>query len=282
MSPGASSRPSNECMTATTKPTSGPLGTRDRFSRSYQFLYSVIGVAILLAVWFVVHPLTRFLPSPAEVWEEGLDLIAQPETYQNIFRSLRRLVIGLSAGYVMAFLVALAGRSSPWWRRFFSLPVYVTITTPSLAFALFCLTVFGLTDVSVYVSVAAVIFPFVVVSLNEGFASLDDRLHDMSRVYRLSKVEHLRHVSIPEMAPFLFAALRNAYALAWKIVVVTEVFSAQQVGIGAEYNRAYDFFALDTLVVWVVFFLIVVFGVEFAVFRPLERRVFRWRKTLVT
>jgi ABC-type nitrate/sulfonate/bicarbonate transport system permease component len=65
--------------------------------------------------------------------------------------------------------------------------------------------------------------------------------------------------------------------LGWKIVVVTEVFSAQQVGIGAEYNRAYDFFALDTLVLWVVFFLIVVFGVEFAVFRPWERRVFRWR-----
>jgi NitT/TauT family transport system permease protein len=243
-----------------------------------QFLLSAVGAAILVGVWFVVHPLTRFLPSPQEVWSEGVDLIAQPETYQNILRSIQRLVIGLSAGYALAFLVALAGRSSRWWERFFSLPVYVTITTPSLAFALFCLTVFGLTDVSVYVSVAAVIFPFVVVSLHEGFQSLDNRLSDMSRVYRLSKIQHLRHVSIPEMAPFLFGAMRNAYALAWKIVVVTEVFSAQQVGIGAEYNRAYDFFALDTLVVWVVFFLMVVFGVEFGLFRPWERRVFRWRR----
>ncbi len=267
-------------MTTTSK-TASKLFTlgRGRPTRSSQFVLSAVGVAILLGLWFLVHPLTRFLPSPSEVWEEGLDLIAQPETYQNILRSLRRLVIGLTAGYVLAFLVAMAGRSSPWWQRFFSLPVYVTITTPSLAFALFCLTVFGLTDISVYVSVAAVIFPFVVVSLHEGFASLDNRLNDMSRVYRVSRVQHLRHVSIPEMAPFLFAALRNAYALAWKIVVVTEVFSAQQVGIGAEYNRAYDFFALDTLVVWVVFFLIVVFGVEFGVFRPFERRVFRWRET---
>ena len=156
--------------------------------------------------------------------------------------------------------------------------MYFTITTPSLAFALFSLAVLGLTDLSVYVSVALVIFPFVVVSLHEGFESLDDRLTEMSRVYHLSSVQRIRHVSIPEMAPFLFGALRNAYALAWKIVVVTEVFSAQQVGIGAEYNRAYDFFALDTLVVWVVFFLIVVFGVEFGVFRPWERRVFRWRE----
>jgi NitT/TauT family transport system permease protein len=212
------------------------------------------------------------------VWSEAVTLIAEPSTYQNIFRSLQRLVIGLTAGYTLAFLVALVSRTSSWWQRFFSLPVYLTITTPSLAFALFCLTVFGLTDVSVYVSVAAVIFPFVVVSLTEGFQSLDSRLQDMSRVYRLSATDRLRHVSVPEMSPFMFGALRNAYALAWKIVVVTEVFSAQQVGIGAEYNRAYDFFALDTLVVWVVFFLIVVFGVEFIVFRPWERRVFRWRR----
>lgn len=242
-----------------------------------QYLLPVVGVGILILLWFLVHPLTRFLPSPQEVWTEGVVLIAEPSTYQNILRSLQRLLIGLTAGYILAFVVALAGRSSLWWRRFFSTPVYVTITTPSLAFALFSLAVFGLTDLSVYISVAAVIFPFVVVSLHEGFASLDQRLNDMSQVYHLTPAQRLRHVSIPEMSPFLFGALRNAYALAWKIVVVTEVFSAQQVGIGAEYNRAYDFFALDTLVVWVVFFLIVVFGVEFGVFRPWERRVFRWR-----
>lgn len=266
-------------MTGISDTATEPITTsRRQLERASNYVFPVVGVGLLILLWFLVHPLTRFLPSPQEVWFEGRNLVGEPATYQNILRSLQRLLIGLSAGYVLAFLVALAGRASNWWHRFFKIPVYVTITTPSLAFALFCLTVFGLTDMSVYVSVAAVIFPFVVVSLHEGFESLDSRLQDMSRVYRLGTTQRLRHVSIPEMAPFLFAALRNAYALAWKIVVVTEVFSAQQVGIGAEYNRAYDFFALDTLVVWVVFFLIVVFGVEFGVFRPWERRVFRWRE----
>ncbi len=243
----------------------------------YQYLLSAVGVGLVIGTWFAVHPLTRFLPSPAEVWAEGAILVSQPETYASVLLSLRRLLVGLFVGFSAAFLVALAGRASSWWQRFFSVYVYVAITVPSLAVALFCLMIFGLTEVSVYVSVAFVVFPFVVVSLHEGFESLDARLHDMARVYRLGLVQRLRHVAIPEMAPSLFGALRNAYALGWKIVVVTEVFSAQQNGIGAEYNRAYDFFALDRLVVWVVFFLIVVFGVEFGVFRPWERRVFRWR-----
>lgn len=258
--------------------TSHSLPAANRWRKqSVGFLLPAIGVALVLGVWFLVHPLTRFLPAPGEVWTEAILVLGESETYFNILRSLRRLIIGLGAGYILAFFVALAGRASDWWRHFFSVYVYVTITTPSLAVALFSLMVFGLSEVSVYISVATIIFPFVVVSLHEGFEALDARLNDMSRVYRLSTSQRLRHVAIPEMAPFLFAALRNAYALAWKILVVTEVFSAQQTGIGAEYNRAYDFFALDRLVVWVVFFLIVVFGVEFGLFRPWERRVFRWR-----
>lgn len=243
-----------------------------------QYLLPAVGVALVLLVWFLVHPLTRFLPAPGEVWTEAGRLLTLGDTYMNIWRSLRRLLIGLGAGYLLGFLVALIGRVSPWWRRLFNVYVYTAITVPSLAVALFALLIFGLSEISVYVAVATIIFPFVVVSLHEGFESLDSRLHDMSRVYRFSTAQRLAHVAIPEMAPHLFAALRNAYALAWKILVVTEVFSAQQTGIGAKYNTAYDLFALNTLVVWVVFFLVVVFGVEFGVFRPWERRVFRWRK----
>lgn len=258
--------------------TSDYLPTTNRWREwAVRYLLPAIGVALVLLVWQLVHPLTRFLPSPAEVWADALLVLGERESYLNIIRSLRRLLIGLGAGYLLGFFVALAGRASDWWRRFFSVYVYVTITIPSLAVALFSLMVFGLSEVSVYVSVATIVFPFVVVSLHDGFESLDTRLNDMSRVYRLGTAQRLRHVAIPEMAPFLFAALRNAYALGWKIVVVTEVFSAQQSGIGAEYNRAYDYFTLDRLVVWVVFFLVVVFGVEFGVFRPWERRVFRWR-----
>jgi NitT/TauT family transport system permease protein len=78
------------------------------------------------------------------------------------------------------------------------------------------------------------------------------------------------------MAPFLFSAFRNVHALGWKIVVIAELFS-QQVGIGAEYKRAYGFFELERLVVWTFFFIIMITTVEYVILRPLERRVFRWR-----
>jgi NitT/TauT family transport system permease protein len=242
-----------------------------------QRLLLLAGIGVLFAVWTIGHRYSRYLPAPATVWTDSVDLLTTPGTYDHIVDSLRRLLIGLGGGFVAAFIVSLLMRTGSWLRRFFEPYVFVTLTIPSLAVALFALMIFGLSEVGVYVSVAIIVFPFVVVSLNEGFANLDANLTDMAKVYRLGWGERIRHVALPEMSPYLFSALRNSHALAWKIVVITEVFS-QQTGIGFQYKRSYDYFQLSQLVVWVLFFLIAVFAVEFCIFRPWERRVFRWRE----
>lgn len=234
------------------------------------------GLGILFLGWVIGHRYTAYLPPPSEVLANAKDLLSTPGTYGHIWDSLRRLLFGLGGGFIAAFAVALLMRSNTWLRRFFEPYVFVTLTIPSLAVALFALMIFGLSEIGVYVSVAIIVFPFVVVSLNDGFANLDANLSDMSRVYRFNWWQRVRHVALPEMSPYLFSALRNSHALAWKIVVIAEVFS-QQTGIGSQYKRSYDYFQLSELVVWVVFFLVVVFSVEFGIFRPWERRVFRWR-----
>lgn len=260
-------------MATTTQAAPRPL----RWSRgARQRVLLLLGVAIVLLAWSVGHRYTRYLPPPTTVIADAVELLGEPATYGHVVASVRRLAIGLIAAFLGAFGVALLMRLSTWWRRFFEPYVFVSLTMPSLAVALFALMVFGLSEIGVYVSVAVVVFPFVVVSLNEGFANLDARLTDMSKAYRFSWWQRVRHVALPEMSPFLFAALRNSHALAWKIVVITEVFS-QQTGIGFQYKRSYDYFQLSELVVWVLFFLVVVFAVEFGVFRPWEARVFRWR-----
>ncbi len=189
---------------------------------------------------------------------------------------MRRLVIGLTMGYLAAVAVAMMMRINPWWNRFFSPAVYVTITAPSMVVALLCLMVFGLSEFGVYMSVAIVIFPFVVVSLDEGVKALDPKLTEMSRIYGFGASDRIRHLALPEMAPYMFSAFRNVHALGWKIVVIAELFS-QQIGIGAEYKRAYGYFELEQLIVWTFFFIVMITTVEYVILRPIERRVFRWR-----
>lgn len=232
--------------------------------------------ALLLLIWQLFWNSTDFLPSPAATVEETAALLGDPATYEDLGATLRRLVIGLLMGYAAAVVVALLMQISPWWNRFFAPSVYVTITAPSMVVSLLCLMVFGLSEFGVCMSVAIVVFPFVVVSLDEGVKALDPKLTEMSRIYGFSPPNRIRHLALPEMAPYLFSAFRNVHALGWKVVVIAELFS-QQVGIGAEYKRAYGFFELERLVVWTLFFVVMITAVEYLVLRPFERRVFRWR-----
>ena len=257
---------------AVTRPRLGASGPRLR-----RVGLPILGVLLVFVAWAWGYRYTKYLPAPAAVWQEASELLRQPATYENVLVSLRRLIVGLGSGYVAAFFVTMAMRLSKWWEVFFSVYVFVTLTLPSLAVALFSLMIFGLSEVGVYFAVAVVVFPFVVVGLNDGFKTLNAQLTDMARVYRLSWRDRVRHVAIPDMAPHMFSAFRNAHALAWKLVVITEVFS-QQNGIGYQYKKSFDYFELNQLMVWLFFFLIVVFGVEYAILRPLERTSTRWRR----
>lgn len=232
--------------------------------------------AVLLLAWQLFWAATDFLPPPGRTFAMAGELLADPDTYDDLGATLRRLVIGLTMGYLAAVVVAMMMRINPWWNRFFSPAVYVTITAPSMVVALLCLMVFGLSEFGVCMSVAIVVFPFVVVSLDEGVKALDPKLTEMSRIYGFGPLDRIRHLALPEMAPYMFSAFRNVHALGWKIVVIAELFS-QQIGIGAEYKRAYGYFELERLIVWTFFFIVMITTVEYVILRPIERRVFRWR-----
>ena len=245
--------------------------------RLWRLVLRLLPIAAVVVAWALFYDRTDFLPSPASTLETAVALLQEPETYANLFDTARRLVAGLGLGFGGAVLVSLLMRQSPWWRRFFAPYVFATISIPALAISLFALMVFGLAEIGVYLAVAITIFPFAVVSLLEGLDNIDARLTEMATVYRFSWVERVRHVALPEMAPYLFAAFRNVHALAWKIVVIAEVFS-QQTGVGYQYKDAYSFFELQRLVVWGALFISMVVTVEYGILRPLERMAFRWRR----
>jgi NitT/TauT family transport system permease protein len=234
----------------------------------------LVGVGLL--AWAALWDKTDWLASPASTWEIFVETIQKPKTYSNLFATAKRLFVGLLLGYTVGVSAAMLMRQSRWWAKFTMPYVYIALSTPGLAWGLISLMVFGLSDLGVYMAVAGVIFPFVTVSLLAGLDSVDAHLTEMTDVYRFSWGDRMIHQAIPEMAPHLFAAFRNVHALAWKIVVLVELFSTQN-GIGFQYKRAFAFFSTGRLIVWAAFFVMMVMFVEYGILRPLERTVFRWR-----
>jgi NitT/TauT family transport system permease protein len=230
-----------------------------------------------VAIWASTYRFSPYLVSPGEALAGVLELLSESGTWVHVGASFARLFVSLVITFLVGILVAFLMQTSVWVRDALSIYVYGALSLPALPVALFSLIIFGTqSQLGVIVGVVMIAFPFVVISLLDGLKALDAGLGEVAAVYRLGRWQRIRHVILPELSPYMFAALRNVYALGWKLVVFMEIFS-QRVGIGSQYGRAYEFFIFEDLIAWLGVLLVGMFAVEYLVLRPFEAYVLRWR-----
>lgn len=242
-------------------------------------LLPFLSVAALLLLWAMGYDSTTFVPAPSEVWETARKTLAEGETYAQVGLSLRRLAIGLLVGLVVGSVLSFQSTRSRFMAQLTDTYVRIALTLPSLLVALLGLVIFGVSDAGAITTVAVIVFPFITVPLVQGVRSLDHRHEQMAHVYGMSAYARARHIAVPHMAPYFFSGIRNGHALAWKVLIVAEIFSVRS-GIGQEFNSAFGLFNLPLVVVWVGIFLAVIGFIEYGVLGVIERRVFRWRENV--
>lgn len=239
---------------------------------------SVLGVLSFVGLWWLGSVTTRFVPPIGEVVSAVPSFLTEQEIWPDIGASIVRVIgalgLALLAGFGAATLMARRG----FWGDVVARYVDLTIALPSTIAALLALFIFKRSEVGVYLVVAITTFPFVAITLYQGFLAVDRRLEDMSAVYRLGARRKLRHVSIPHLVPYSFAAIRNEYAHAWRVVVLAELFAVNS-GIGWRFAQAFDRFLLIDVALWLVTFIVILLGTEYLILRPIERFVLRWRGT---
>lgn len=236
-------------------------------------LWALIG---LLVAWQLGNELTRFIPAPVDVFLRLPEFLRQDDLLSNIASSVQRVLVGMAIALVAGTATAVLMVTNRRVEQVLETYVYLALGTPSVAAVLFALMAFGLSDTGVYVAVAVITYPFITIGIKDGARSVDRTLLDMCAVYRVGFLERQRQVLIPHIAPYLLASVRNAHALAWKVAIVGEVFLARD-GIGGEFERAFDSFDLEEVILWLGVFLSVLFLIEYGVIRLLERRIYRWR-----
>ena len=158
--------------------------------------------------------------------------------------------------------------ADPWLVLFLNLPALVVIV---LAYIWI-----GLNEIAALVAVALNKIPNAIVTMREGARTLDPQLDEMAAVFRVPFGRRLRHVLLPQLAPYLAAAARSGLSLVWKIVLVGELLGRSD-GVGFEINLAFQLFDLTLLLAYALPFVGLMLAVESFVLQPLERNVARWR-----
>src|SRR5262249_6455236 len=179
------------------------------------------------------------------------------------------MAIGTAIGFVLGRL--------RWIDRFFDSWLILFLNLPVLVVIILCYVWFGLTEVAAITAVAINKIPNVAVTIREGTRSLSKDLAEMAEVYQFGRWRALRHVILPQLAPFFFAAVRSGLALVWKIVLVVELLGRPN-GVGHQLNVAFQLFDVSAILAYAIAFIIVVQACEVGTLQPLELRAGQWRR----
>ena len=262
-----------------TAPASQVRSLRARLRASwFEFALGALGMSTPLFLWWIGSHTTTFVPSIGEVLREIPEFLTQKSIWPDVLVTVQRvagsLVIALIVGAGAAHVMYRGGL----WGRVVDRYVGLMLGIPSTIAALLALYIFKRSEVGVYFVVSIITFPFVALTLLQGLKAADRRLDEMGDVYRLRSVEHTRHIAMPHLVPYTFAAVRNEYAHAWKVVVLAELFAVNS-GMGARFARAFDRFRIVDAMLWLIVFMIILLGTEYLLLLPSERRALRWRRT---
>jgi NitT/TauT family transport system permease protein len=241
--------------------------------------WSLASLAALIALWEIIALIaaSRYLPGPLAVVEVMAREAKAGELWGNIGATLSRVAFSFVVAMCIGSAIGIALGRNPRADRFFDTWLIFFLNLPALVIIVLCYIWFGLTEVAAITAVAVNKIPNVAVNMREGARSLSKDLEEMAQVYRFGWWKTLRHVTLPQLAPYFAAAARSGLALVWKIVLVVEAFGRSD-GVGHQLNIAFQLFDVPMILAYALAFIIVVQIIEIAILQPLIARANKWRR----
>jgi NitT/TauT family transport system permease protein len=235
-------------------------------------------LALLLAAWFAGSHVvgTRLLPEPQAV---GLAIIQEARSgalEYNLSVTLARVAVAFTIAMALGSVIGLVMGRVPFFDRLMDPWLVVLLNLPALVIIVLAYIWAGLTETAAIAAVALNKLPLATVTVREGARALDGTLDEMATVFRMSRWVRLRHVVLPQLAPYLAAAARSGLSLVWKIVLIVEMLGRPN-GVGFEVGVAFQLFDVTRILAYALAFVVVMLAIETFLVQPLERYVSRWR-----
>jgi NitT/TauT family transport system permease protein len=238
----------------------------------------LIGWVGFLALWAFTSAviLDEFtLPGPAKVAAAMWEIVIEGRFADDFAASISKTFIGFGLGASIGAPVGYAMGRSRYWKAFFHDGVVGAGSIPGITYAVLALVVFGTGYLGPVIAVGLISMPFIALSVAEGVEGVDPNLVRMATAFRRSDSQISRHVMLPSIMPFVFAGVRLAFAIAWKVEALTEVFGSSN-GVGFQIRFAFQSFSITNVLAWTLLFIIFMLVIERGL-AVIERRIFKWR-----
>jgi len=173
----------------------------------------------------------RLVPPPSRVFATITDLARSGELIRHIAATLWRVGLGFAFGVVAGTLL---GAISGYWslaRRLLDPTVQALRAIPSLAWVPLFILWLGIFEISKIALIAVGVFFPVYLGVMGAILSVDRKIVEVGRTFRLSGPAMIRRILLPAVLPAYVVSLRVGLGLGWMFVVAAELIGASE-GLG--------------------------------------------------
>ncbi|MDX2270858.1 MAG: ABC transporter permease [Cyanobacteriota bacterium] len=190
---------------------------------------------VLLVIWQTLGQVGFFprnlLPTPSAVLSTLQGLTQTGEIWGHIGITLQRVAIGFVLGSAAATGLGVLTGYSRWLFQLLDPLLQALRSIPSLAWVPLFILWMGIYETSKVVLIAVGVFFPVYLNLVSGIQTVDRKLVEVGRIYRLKPYQLMIRVFFPATLPAYMVGLRGGLGLGWMFVVAAELMGASQ-GLG--------------------------------------------------
>jgi ABC-type nitrate/sulfonate/bicarbonate transport system permease component len=231
---------------------------------------------LLLALWWIISARAQnfYFPSLHVILSEFGPTWFEGRLTSDVLPSVVRLLCGYGLALIIGVGLGMAAGLSPLLRAFTEpvLEFFRAVPPPVLVPLLMLFVGIGSTMKVVVIAVGAM-WP-ILLNTVQGVRGVDEVLRDTGRCYQLRRTTTWRTVILRGASPQIVAGARQALSIAIVLMVISEMFAANN-GLGFAIVQFQRSFALPEM--WTGIILLGALGVLLALaFRVAERRVLFW------
>jgi len=209
-----------------------PSGRLRRYARPALGLLLPVGLALgwEIIVWRGWSS-GRLVPPPTKIFATLVDLAKSGELVRHIVATLTRVALGFGFGVAAGTLL---GAVSGYWglaRALLDPTVQALRAIPSLAWVPLFILWLGIFETSKVALIAVGVFFPVYLGVMGAILSVDRKIVEVGRTFRLSGPAMIRRILLPAVLPAYVVALRVGLGLGWMFVVAAELMGASE-GLG--------------------------------------------------
>ena len=213
-------------------PSPAPSARGRNYARPLLGLLLPLGLAL---AWEIIVRLGlasgRLVPPPSRVFTELVDLAKSGELLHHIVATLTRVLAGFGFGVLAGTIL---GAISGYWalaRRLLDPTIQALRAIPSLAWVPLFILWLGIFETSKIALIAIGVFFPVYLGVMGAILSVDRKIVEVGRAFRLSGPAMIRRILLPAVLPAYVVALRVGLGLGWMFVVAAELIGASE-GLG--------------------------------------------------